>query len=224
MPDQPDQAAPSPDPLRVIIADDHPFYRQGLADLLTKSGIEVVGEAADGQAAIQLAGEMAPDVVVMDLNMPGLSGAEATRRLTERNPSARVLVLSVSAEETDVTDAILSGAMGYVLKDSPVEEVVAGIAAAAKGESLISPRIASQLIRKIRDREQAEPQMPPLPLSDRELEVLRLVADGKTNQEIGELLFIGPSTARNHISSILMKLQVDNRVQAAVRAVRDRIV
>ena len=223
MPDQPDQAAPSPDPLRVIIADDHPFYRQGLADLLTKSGIEVVGEAADGQAAIQLAGEMAPDVVVMDLNMPGLSGAEATRRLTERNPSARVLVLSVSAEETDVTDAILSGAMGYVLKDSPVEEVVAGIAAAAKGESLISPRIASQLIRKIRDREQAEPQMPPLPLSDRELEVLRLVADGKTNQEIGELLFIGPSTARNHISSILMKLQVDNRVQSAVRAVQSRM-
>ena len=224
MPDQPEQAGPSPEPLRVIIADDHPFYRQGLSDLLTKSGIEVVGEAADGQAAIQLAGEVAPDVVVMDLNMPGLSGAEATRRLTERNPSARVLVLSVSAEEADVTDAILAGAMGYVLKDSPVEEVVAGIAAAAKGESLISPRIASQLIRKIRDREHAEPQMPPLPLSDRELEVLRLVADGKTNQEIGELLFIGPSTARNHISSILMKLQVDNRVQAAVRAVRDRIV
>jgi DNA-binding NarL/FixJ family response regulator len=160
----------------------------------------------------------------MDLNMPGMSGADATRRLTERNPSARVLVLSVSAEEADVTDAILSGAMGYVLKDSPVEEVVAGIKAAAAGESLISPRIASHLMRRIRDREVEQPQLPPLPLSDRELEVLRLVADGKTNQEIGEELFIGPSTARNHISSILMKLQVDNRVQAAVRAVRDRIV
>jgi DNA-binding NarL/FixJ family response regulator len=217
------EPAPQQD-LRVVIADDHPFYRQGLSDLLTKSGIDVVGEAADGKSAIQVAAETAPDVVVMDLNMPGISGAEATQRLTERNPSARVLVLSVSAEEVDVTDAILAGAMGYVLKDSPVEEVVAGIKAAARGESLISPRIATQLMRRIRDREEEEPAMPPLPLSDRELEVLRLVAEGKTNQEIGEALFIGPSTARNHISSILMKLQVDNRVQAAVRAVRDRMV
>jgi DNA-binding NarL/FixJ family response regulator len=224
MPEEQDQAAPSAEPLRVVIADDHPFYRQGLTDLLGQSGIEVVGEAPDGRAAIELVGQTAPDVVVMDLNMPGMSGSEATRRLTERNPSARVLVLSVSAEEADVTDAILAGAMGYVLKDSPVEEVVAGIQAAAAGESLISPRIASQLIRRIRDREFEQPQLPPLPLSDRELEVLKLVADGKTNQEIGEELFIGPSTARNHISSILMKLQVDNRVQAAVRAVRDRIV
>jgi DNA-binding NarL/FixJ family response regulator len=224
MPEQPEQVSPSSDPIRVVIADDHPFYRQGLADLLTKSGVEVVGEAPDGQVALQVVAETAPDVVVMDLNMPGISGAEATRRLTERNPAARVLVLSVSAEEADVTDAILAGAMGYVLKDSPVEEVVAGIKAAAKGESLISPRIASQLIRKIRDREAEEPALPPLPLSDRELQVLALVADGKTNQEIGEALFIGPSTARNHISSILMKLQVDNRVQAAVRAVRNRMV
>jgi DNA-binding NarL/FixJ family response regulator len=224
MPDPLEQALPPTEPLRVVIADDHPFYRQGLAELLGKSGIEVVGEAADGHAAIQLAAETAPDVVVMDLNMPGLSGAEATRLLTERNPAARVLVLSVSAEEADVTDAILAGAMGYVLKDSPVEEVVAGIEAASRGESLISPRIASQLIHRIREREAEEPAMPPLPLSGREREVLRLVADGKTNQEIGDELFIGPSTARNHISSILMKLQVDNRVQAAVRAVRDRLV
>lgn len=224
MADEAEQAAPSREPLRVVLADDHPFYRQGLADLLTRSGIEVVGEAADGQSAIELAQETAPDVVVMDLNMPGISGAEATSRLTERNPAARVLVLSVSAEEVDVTDAILAGAMGYVLKDSPVEEVVAGINAASRGESLISPRIASQLIRRIRDREAEGPALPPLPLSDREREVLKLVADGKTNHEIGAELFIGPSTARNHISSILMKLQVDNRVQAAVRAVRDRLV
>ena len=224
MRDSQDQEAPTREPLRVVIADDHPFYRQGLAELLGKSGVDVVGEATDGHTAIDVATEKAPDVVVMDLNMPGLSGAEATRLLTERNPSARVLVLSVSAEEVDVTDAILAGAMGYVLKDSPVEEVVAGIKAAARGESLISSRIASQLMRRIRDRETEDTAMPPLPLSERELDVLRLVADGKTNQEIGEELFIGPSTARNHISSILMKLQVDNRVQAAVRAVRDRLV
>jgi DNA-binding NarL/FixJ family response regulator len=208
----------------VVIADDHQFYRQGLAELLAKSGIEVVGEAADGRGAVEAVGEKAPDVVVMDLNMPGLSGAEATRRLTDVNPAARVLVLSVSAEEADVTEAILAGAMGYVLKDSPVEEIISGIRAAARGESLISPRIAAMLMHRIRDREEAEPPLPPLPLSARELEVLTLVADGRTNQEIGEALFIGPSTARNHISSILMKLQVDNRVQAAVRAVRSRVV
>jgi DNA-binding NarL/FixJ family response regulator len=207
----------------VVIVDDHQFYRQGLAELLSKSGIDVVGQARDGQAAMRLVADTAPDVVVMDLNMPGISGAEATRRLTERNPATRVLVLSVSAEEADVTEAILAGAMGYVLKDSPVEEVVAGINAAARGESLISPRVASLLMRTIRNREEVEPALPPLPLSERELEVLRLIADGKTNQEIGEALFIGPSTARNHISSILMKLQVDNRVQAAVRAVQSRM-
>jgi DNA-binding NarL/FixJ family response regulator len=213
-----------PERLRVVLADDHAFYRQGLANLLRNFDIDVVGEAANGLAAIEQVEETAPDVVVMDLNMPRLSGVEATRRLTERVPVSRVLVVSVSEEETDVTEAILAGASGYVLKDSPVEEVVAGIHAAAAGDSLISPRIASTLLLKIRERGEAEPELPPVPLSERELEVLKLVADGKSNQEIGEALFIGPSTVRNHISSILMKLQVDNRVQAAVRAVRDRLV
>jgi DNA-binding NarL/FixJ family response regulator len=208
----------------VVIADDHPVYRQGLAKLLTMSSIDVVAEAASGLAAIEAVEEYAPDVVVMDLNMPGMSGLEATQHLTEHAPATRVLILSVSAEEADVTSAILAGASGYVLKDGPVEEVVEGIQAAATGESLISPRIASMLLRRIRDRAAAPSDLPPVPLSDRELQVLKLVADGKANPEIGEALFIGPSTVRNHISSILMKLQVDNRVQAAVRAVRDRMV
>jgi DNA-binding NarL/FixJ family response regulator len=221
----PEGGMPAPsEPLRVVLADDHAFYRQGLANLLRNFGIEVVGEASNGLAAIESVEETAPDVVVMDLNMPRLSGVEATRRLTERVPASRVLVVSVSEEEADVTEAILAGASGYVLKDRPVEEVVAGIRAAAAGDSLISPRIASTLLLRIRERGRAEPELPPVPLSERELEVLRLVADGNTNQEIGETLFIGQSTVRNHISSILMKLQVDNRVQAAVRAVRDRLV
>jgi DNA-binding NarL/FixJ family response regulator len=216
-----------PERLRVVIADDHPFYRQGLAKLLIESGIDVVAQAADGTQAIDLVDEHAPDVVVVDLNMPGLSGAEVTRRLVERNPASRVLVVSVSAQEEDVTDAILAGASGYVLKEGPVQEVVAGIQAAAGGESLISPRVASMLLHRVRERRPPDPDVPeaPLaPLSERELEVLRLVAAGKANHEIGEELFIGQSTVRNHISSILMKLQVENRVQAAVRAVRDRIV
>jgi DNA-binding NarL/FixJ family response regulator len=213
-----------PERLRVVLADDHPLYRQGLAEILGQSGIEVVAEAASGQAAIDAVEEAAPDVVVMDLNMPGLSGVEATSRLTERAPATRVLVLTVSAEDADVTDALLAGASGYVLKEAPVEEVVAGIRAAAAGESVISPRIASMLLQAIRDREGVELESPPAALSERELQVLKLMAEGKANEEIADALTIGVSTVRNHVSNILVKLQVDNRVQAAVRAVRDRMV
>jgi DNA-binding NarL/FixJ family response regulator len=215
----------TPEQLRVVLVDDHPVYREGLAKLLRESGVDVVAQAGNGHDAMSIVEEAAPDVVVMDLNMPGMSGVEVTRKLVERTPASRVLVVSVSAQEEDVTEAILAGASGYVLKDGPVEEVVAGIQAAANGESLISPRIATMLLRRMRLDEPVEVDAPAMtPLSDRELQVLRLVAEGKGNQEIGEALYIGQSTVRNHISSILMKLQVENRVQAAVRAVRDRIV
>src|SRR5918992_1655583 len=134
-------AAP-PGILRVVIADDHPFYRQGLARLLSQSGVEVVGQASNGPSAIELVEQTAPDVAVVDLNMPGMSGVEVTRRLHQRMPASRVLVVSVSAQEDDVTEAILAGASGYVLKDGPVEEVVAGIRAGAGGEALPSPPVA----------------------------------------------------------------------------------
>ena len=215
----------TPEQLRVVLVDDHPVYREGLAKLLRECGVDVIAQAGNGPDALSIVEETAPDVVVMDLNMPGMSGVDVTRKLVERTPASRVLVVSVSAQEEDVTEAILAGASGYVLKDGPVEEVVAGIQAAANGESLISPRIATMLLRRMRLDEPAEVGAPATtPLSERELQVLRLVAEGKGNQEIGEALYIGQSTVRNHISSILMKLQVDNRVQAAVRAVRDRIV
>jgi DNA-binding NarL/FixJ family response regulator len=154
--------------------------------------------------------------------MPGMSGVEVTRRLNERMPASRVLVVSVSAQEEDVTEAILAGASGYVLKDGPVEEVVAGIRAAAAGESLLSPRIAGTLLDRIRDRE-VQPELPPIPLSGRELQVLRLVAQGRGESEIGEALHIGAGAVTKHISSLLMKLQVENRVQAAMRSVQHRV-
>ena len=143
----------SPEALRVVVADDHPFYRAGLARMLRETGLDVVAEVPDGEAAIQAVEELAPDVVVMDLHMPGLSGLEATRRLTEQAPATRVLVLSISAQEADVTDAILAGASGYMLKDRPHAEIVSGIRAAAAGQSPLSPRIAAMLIRRLRETE-----------------------------------------------------------------------
>jgi DNA-binding NarL/FixJ family response regulator len=203
--------------LRVVIADDHPFYRQGLARLLVQSGVDVVGQASNGHEGIDLVERLAPDVAVVDLNMPGLSGVEVTRRLNERMPASRVLVVSVSAQEDDVTEAILAGASGYVLKDGPVEEVVAGIKAAAAGESLLSPRIAAMLLERISRRERVQPELPPVPLSERELQILGMVAQGRGDNEIGEALRIGAGSVAKHVSSLLKKLQVENRVQAATR-------
>lgn len=208
---------------RVVIADDHPFYRQALAKMLTESGVDVVAEAGNGWAALRAVDSTAPDVVLLDLNMPGVSGAEVTRRLTACDPPHRVLVLSVSASEDDVTNALRAGATGYFLKDGPVEDVVAGIGAAARGESFFSPRIGAMLLRRIRERQAGLGEVP-VALSERELEVLRLVVEGRSNEKIGERLSIDSGTARNHVSHILAKLGVHNRVQAAVRAVREGLV
>ena len=208
---------------RVVLADDHPCYRQGLAKLLTESGVDVVAEAGNGWAALKAVESTSPDVVVVDLKMPGLSGAEVTRRLTSCDPPHRVLVLSVSASEADVISALHAGARGYFLKDGPVEEVVAGIAAVAQGESLFSPRINVMLLRRMRDRQEV-PLDIPVSLSKREQDVLKLVVEGRSNVKIGEGLSIDAGTARNHVSHILAKMGVDNRVQAAVRAVREGLV
>jgi DNA-binding NarL/FixJ family response regulator len=213
------------EPLRVVLVDDHPVYRLGLAKLLREQGIDVVADVSNGEAAIPAAEELAPDVLVMDLRMPGMSGLEATRRVTERAPATRVLVLSVSAQEADVTEALLAGAMGYVLKEQPVEEIVAGIRATAAGQSMISPRIATILVERVRDMRAAPgAALAQAQLSARELQVLGLLAEGQSNNEIAENLVVSLSTVRRHISSILMKLQVANRVQAAVQAVRNDLV
>ena len=200
-------------PLRVVIADDHPYYRRGLIRSLRARGIEVVGEAPNGEAAIRAVEESAPDVVVMDLKMPGMSGFEATRQLTARVPATRVLVLSVSNDEEDVSEALMAGACGYVLKESPVDEVIAGIRAAASGESHISQAITTPLLRRMREPADVRPDMASVRLSDREREVLDLLARGKDDEEIALTLGVSASAVRRHASSVLTKL-----VHAAVRA------
>ena len=170
--------------------------------------------------------EIAPDVVVMDLNMPGMGGVEATRHIAAIAPLTRVVVLTISDEDGDVMDAILAGACGYLLKDASIEELMAGIRAAWRGESLISPTIAAKVLQRVRATS-AQPEIAEAirsELSDREVEVLKLIANGKDNALIAAELHISPKTVKNHISNILMKLQIDNRIQAAVYAVRSGIV
>src|SRR5256886_8038265 len=212
--------------LRVLIVDDHDLFRSGLRNLLEEEGVQIVGEASAGQEALRIVRELAPDVVVMDLNMPGMGGVEATRHITTIAPLTRVVMLTISEEDSDVMDAILAGACGYLLKDSSIQDLMAGIRAASLGESLISPNIASKVLQRIR----ATSTQPDIAstiraeLSDREIEVLKLIANGKDNAVIAGELHISPKTVKNHISNILMKLQIDNRIQAAVYAVRSGIV
>jgi DNA-binding NarL/FixJ family response regulator len=162
----------------------------------------------------------------MDLNMPGMTGVETTRKLAGIAPLTRVVVLTISADDDDVMDAVMAGACGYLLKDSSIQELIVGIRAAAEGESLISPQIAAKVLRRLRAQSSSEDAAETIraELSDREIEVLKLIANGKDNAQIARELFISPKTVKNHISNILMKLQIDNRIQAAVYAVRSGIV
>jgi len=214
------------DALRVLIVDDHDLFRTGLRNLLEEQSVQVIGEAATGAEAVRIVREIAPDVVVMDLNMPGMGGVDATRHITSIAPLTRVVMLTISDEDSDVMDAILAGACGYLLKDSSIEELISGIEAAAKGESLISPTIAAKVLQRVRATS-AQPEIANqirAELSDREIEVLKLIANGKDNAVIAGELHISPKTVKNHISNILMKLQIDNRIQAAVYAVRSGLV
>jgi two-component system nitrate/nitrite response regulator NarL len=199
----------------VVIADDHTFYREGLARLLRKFGVDVVGEAADGEAAVRVVEETSPDVVLLDLRMPSVSGLDALRMLTEDSAATRVLVLSVSADESDVTEAIAAGANGYVLKDEPVEEVIAGIRAAASGGARISPGTATALLGRVRGAIEAGEDLAGGGLSTTELQVLDLVAAGKPDREVSERLSIGEGTVGDYVRSIVTKLQVENRVREA---------
>ena len=188
--------------------------------------MQIAGECNNGTDALRAVRELAPDVVVMDLNMPGISGVEATRQISMIAPLTRVLVLTISDQDADVMDAILAGACGYLLKDASITELMQGIRSAAIGESLVSPTIAAKVLQRVRasSASRREAEVIQSELSDREIEVLKLIANGKDNGMIAAELHISPKTVKNHISTILMKLQIENRIQAAVFAVRSGIV
>ena len=208
--------------LRVLLVDDHALFRRGLRRVLDEHGFEVVGEASNGEAGVRMAAELRPDLVMMDLHMPILSGVDATRRIRAVDADARVVILTISEAEADIVDALLAGASGYLLKDAEPDVIARGLRAAADGEAVISPAATSTLIQRVREQEaSARPvTAAPADLTGREVEILRLVAEGLDNTDIAERLFLSPSTVKNHVSSILGKLGVEGRVQAAVLAVR----
>ena len=210
------------EPITVLVVDDHDGFRMGLTEMLTTHGFEVVGDASDGETALRLVDALAPDVVLMDLEMPGLHGIEIARSIAESSPASAVLILTVSEQEDDVVDAMLVGACGYLVKGSSSTTLVCGIEAAVRGESMISAEVASKLFARLRadgaNRSDGESRLSFL--SVRELEILRLLAAGKPNDDIADALVISPFTVRNHISSLLRKLHVENRTQAAAYAIR----
>ena len=206
--------------IRVLIADDHAVVREGLRGLITSEpGMEVVGEAAEGAEAVLKARSLQPDVILLDLVMPRKDGLEAIAEIKRDNPEARILILTSFAEDDKVFPAIKTGALGYLLKDSSPQELLQAIREVSRGESSLHPTIARKLIREL-----SQPSdLPPAeePLTAREVDVLRLVAQGLSNQEIGEKLVVSERTVRNHVSNILGKLHLANRTQAALYALRE---
>jgi DNA-binding NarL/FixJ family response regulator len=204
-------------PTRVVIADDHPLVRQGLTTLLgAMDGFEIVGEAADGRTAIHLVTEHEPDVVVMDLNMPGLDGIEATRRIATNHPGTAVLVLTMFDDDDSLFSALRAGARGYVLKGSPQEDVQRALVGCARGDAVFGPAIASRVLDWFAAPARTGPVFPEL--TSREREVLELVARGVPNQAISERLGVALKTVRNHLSNIFTKLHVSDRAEAIARA------
>jgi DNA-binding NarL/FixJ family response regulator len=219
---------PAGDRLRVLIADDHALFRRGLEMVLdNEPDIEVVGEAHDGDQAVDRATELMPDVVLMDVRMPRRSGIEATQKIKELLPHVKILVLTNSDEEADLYDSIKAGASGYLLKEISSDEVADSIRSVVEGHSRISPAMASKLLSEFQAMTKREDDRQPLApprLTDRELEVLGLVAQGKGNRDIAADLFISENTVKNHIRNILEKLQLHSRMEAVIYAVREKLL
>jgi DNA-binding NarL/FixJ family response regulator len=218
---------PNEPPIRVLLADPHALFRRGVRMVLDEEpGIEVVAECADGLDAVDLIAELAPDLVLIDVRMPGISGIEATRRARSLVPNLKVAILTVSEDDEDLFAAVRAGATGYLLKEVSIEELPAAVRAVARGQSLISPSMASRLLIEFNARSRrVEEQRGTAPrLSDRELEVLRLVARGLSNKDIAAELVIAENTVKNHVRNILEKLQLRSRMEAAMYAVREKLV
>lgn len=207
--------------IRVVVIDDHDLFRAGLIQLLVQRRISVVGEAKLAAEGIRTVTDLRPDVVLIDLSLPGMSGLEAIHRLHATRPDVQVLVLSALADERSVTDAVLAGATGYLLKDGEIDEVLRAISAAAHGRSFFSVAVTGHLLRHIRRPTRREGDPSSIGLTPRELEILKLIVRGMDNPEIAGSLILSSHTVKNHVSNILDKLGVDNRLQAAVRAVRE---
>lgn len=218
-------------PLKVLLVDDHLVFRKGVLSILKSSpDVDVVGEAADGFEAQKLARELRPDIILMDVNMPGCDGIEATRRILAENPAQKVVMLTVADNDQSLFEAIKSGASGYLLKNLGSAELLEALKAVAQGEARLSPSLASRVLREFaRISVSVKPAVEPQPehrthLSNREREVLQLVSRGKTYREVAEDLFIAENTVKNHMRNILDKLHLANRTQAVAYAIREGIV
>ena len=213
------------DRVSVLVVDDDDRFRAGLAELLGTYDVDVVGTASNARDAVDTTRMLRPDVVLMDVQMPGTTGIEATRGVLNAWPETRVVMLTVSGDGADVIEAMLAGATGYLVKGTAPETLVAGIRAAADGDSLLSPGLAAKLLGRLRESAPASPaRIENAVLSERELEVLKLLAHGKPNAVIARELFLSPHTVRNHISNILSKLQISNRTEATAYAIRSGLV
>jgi DNA-binding NarL/FixJ family response regulator len=226
----PEDASERAEPIRTMIVDDHALFRRGLEMVLDgEPDIELVGEASDGAEAVEKSAESLPDVVLMDIRMPRSNGIEACRAMKEAAPSAKIVILTISDEEEDLFEAIRAGASGYLLKDIPLDEVADTVRAVHGGQSLINPSMAGKLLTEFaalarRDDEERAQEVPAPRLTEREMQVLKLVARGMNNRDIAKELFISENTVKNHVRNILEKLQIHSRMEAVMVAVREKLI
>ena len=222
----PSAAGDAQQPLRVMVVDDHELFRNGLRRLLgAEEGLEVVGDARRGDEAVRKAAELRPDVIVMDVHMPGMSGIDATREVLAASPGTGIVMLTISDNDHEVLEAVRAGASGYVLKRATLAEIIRAIRAVGSGESSIATRVTGGLLERLRRQGAQDETLPETSsLSERELDVLALLVSGCDNAEIGRQLHLSPNTIKRHVSNILKELGVENRIQAAVLAVQQNLL
>lgn len=218
----------TPKKIRVLIADDHQVVREGLSAILNaKEDIEVIGEARDGVEAVEKAKELKPDVILMDISMPRMNGVEATRRIKLDQPQIGIVVLTMYEEEEYIFNLVKSGVTGYMLKNSDSSQIIKAIRSTYQGESVLQPSVASKILSEfshLSERPAPKPSRTEQDLTDREVQVIKLIADGKTNKEIANVLTISEKTVKNHVRNIFQKLEVDDRTQAAILAIKKGLI